>query len=347
MNDFKFIQSEKKKVQNSSPKTSSTTSAKIMRDPASGLWKKNEEVKIKEPKVDEISIPASQKKETVASLIAKSAVRLAQIGIDTPREDAEILLAFCLKTNRTGLYKLWREEVPSNLQVAFEEAVEKRVQRIPVGYITGKVSFLGLEFLVDQRVMIPRPETELMVQKIIELAKSWKEVTEYLIFADVGVGSGAISISCVYNLNFLKVYAIDISQDILEVARINTAKYHFENSITFLQGNLLEPLPEPAHIIAANLPYITNQEYQMLEPEIIRHEPKEALIGGNDGLWHIRNLLEMAPENLLKGGKIFLEIGEKQAKTVEKISKQHFPFAIVEVIKDLAGKERLVIVHTG
>lgn len=345
MKDFQFIYSEKQKEKQS--KRQDAKSTKIARDPVTGLWKNvipTESTKISPKELSKVKPKSS---ETVASLVAKTAVRLAQVGISTPRQDAEILLAFCFSTNLSGLYTLWREPIKEDLAEQYEAIVQRRLQREPVAYITGTVSFYGLNFMIDGRAMVPRPETELMVQKIIETAKTWAGVREFLVCADVGTGCGAIAIACAYHLNFLKIYGIDISDDILDLARLNAAQYHFENSIAFLKGNLLEALPEPVHVVIANLPYIAESEFEKLEPEIKNFEPKEAFLAGKDGLWHIRNLLTMAPEYLLRGGKIFLEIGDQQAQATQAIVNQYFTFARCEVLKDMAGKDRLLIVHTS
>ncbi|MEI6222472.1 MAG: peptide chain release factor N(5)-glutamine methyltransferase [bacterium] len=349
MKDYKHIETEKNKIlqKNTSDNQQPPPPAAYYRDPQTGLWKASATPTTQSEHKNPLLQPTVQKKETIASLIAKSAVRLAQSGIDTPRNDAELLLAFCLQTQLTGLYKVWNEPVPEEINQKYEIILEKRTQRMPVSYITGTVFFYGLEFIVDHRVLIPRPETELLVQKVIEYAKSWSSISKNLVFADVGTGSGVIAISSAYNLNFLKIYAIDISENILDLTRLNAARYNFESSINFLKGNLLEPLPEPAHLIVANLPYISNSEFLTLPPEITQHEPKEAFLAGEDGLWHIRHLLAMAPEYLLKGGKILLEIGEKQAAAVTSIAKEHFPLSLCETFKDLAGKDRVVVIHTN
>lgn len=321
----------------------------VVRDPNTGLWTTavEENSPKEETAAEQVLKQVTPQRQTIASAIAATSVRLARAGIDAPRQDAEILLAHAMNLTTPQLYQVWTEEIPSAAAQRYEDLILQRLQRIPVAYITGMAFFYGLPFVIDKRAMIPRPETEVMVERIIEHAKGWHEVTKYLVFADVGVGSGVITVSCAYHLNFLKLYAIDITENILELARINATKYHLEQNITFLQGNLLEPLPEPAHMIVANLPYISNAEFATLEPEVTQHEPKEALLAGDDGLWHIRELLKQAPERLLKGGKIFLEIGETQADAVVNMAKEHFRLASCEVVKDLAGKDRIVIIHTG
>jgi len=226
---------------------------------------------------------------------------------------------------------------------SYRQLIERRAQREPVAYIVGHKEFYGLAFFVDNRVLIPRPETELLVELSIEMAQA----RSLHLIADVGTGSGAIAVSLAVHLPQALVYATDASAKALEVAACNCRHHGVEGRVCLLQGHLLEPLSEPVDLIAANLPYISQAELAQLPPEISRYEPREALDGGSDGLDHIRCLLAQVGGYLRSQGAILLEIGAAQGPAVVALAKRHFPAAKVEVAKDYAGLDRVVIVSKG
>jgi release factor glutamine methyltransferase len=189
-------------------------------------------------------------------------------------------------------------------------------------------------------VLIPRPETELLVEKAIEISQ------RRAVVADVGTGSGAIAVSLAVHLPQALVYATDASRGALEVAARNCRRHCVEDRVHLLQGHLLEPLPEPVDLITANLPYVSQAELAQLPPDIRLYEPREALDGGPDGLDHIRRLLAQAGEHLKPRGVVLLEIGATQGEAVIALAKRHFPAARVEIAKDYAGLDRVVIVET-
>jgi release factor glutamine methyltransferase len=212
-----------------------------------------------------------------------------------------------------------------------------------VAYIVGHKEFYGLDLFVDNRVLIPRPETELLVERAIGIAVA----RSLCLIADVGTGSGAIAVSLAVHLPQVLVYATDASTRALEVAACNCRRHNVEDRVRLLQGHLLEPLPEPVDLIAANLPYVSQAELAQLPPEISRYEPREALNGGPDGLDYIRRLLARAGRYLSLLGVILLEIGATQGKAVTALAKRHFPAAKVEIAKDYAGLDRVVMVSKG
>jgi release factor glutamine methyltransferase len=225
-------------------------------------------------------------------------------------------------------------------------AIARRVSREPVAYIVGHREFYGLDFVVDPRVLIPRPETELLVEKVLEAIPAFQVQVDNLQLADIGTGSGAVAVSLAVNLSGATVYAVDASRGAIEITGVNAARHQVSNQVQPLLGDLCDPLPGPVHVIAANLPYIPGEQLGSLMPEIVHHEPLTALDGGADGLIYIRRLLRQATAWLLRGGVVVLEIGADQGPKVVNLSKQHYPQARVEIFRDYGGLDRVVRVNT-
>ncbi len=216
------------------------------------------------------------------------------------------------------------------------QLLERRLRGEPSAYITGHREFYGLDFMVDHRVLIPRPESELLVEKAIRLARS-QAISK---IADIGTGCGAIAISLAVNLPAATIYATDISSQALEVAGENCRRHGVTDRVILLQGDMLEPLPGPVDLIVANLPYVREADLPAGGP--LSFEPKLALNGGTDGLDKIRVLCRQAEEKLRNKGSMLLEIGEGQAEAVMAILHESFPSALIEIERDLAGIERVV-----
>jgi len=195
-----------------------------------------------------------------------------------------------------------------------------------------------MDLLVDRHVLIPRPETEELIERATALAHRWETPR----VVDVGAGSGAIAIALARRLPRALVYATDRSEAALAVARSNAQRCGVAERIVFLSGDLLSPLCAPVDLVVANLPYVSQAEYEALPLDIRLWEPREALVGGADGLDAIRALLLTAPEHLAPGGAILLEIGAEQGAEVAALAAQAFPCARVDVIPDLAGRDRIV-----
>ena len=275
-------------------------------------------------------------------VLAQASQRLSDAGVESPRWDAELLLAHVLGTNRAQVLA-WPERQLTPQQLArFQDLVARRSEREPLAYILGQWEFFGLAFEVDRRVLIPRPETELLVERALGMAR---RMTPPLRIADVGAGSGAIAVSLAVHLPEATVYALDESPDSLALAAENARHHGVGDRVHCLAGDLLAPLPEPVHLIAANLPYVTTEEWQDLAPEIRDYEPRAALDGGPNGLALIRRLLAAAAPHLLPGGAILLEIGAEQGKAATSLARQHFPKATVLLQQDYAGLDRLVIIE--
>ncbi|HEY78435.1 MAG TPA: peptide chain release factor N(5)-glutamine methyltransferase [Dehalococcoidia bacterium] len=250
---------------------------------------------------------------------------------DTPLE-SELLLRHTLKTDRVQLYLKPGDELTPQQDYEFWQLVERRVGGEPTAYITGHREFYGLDFHVDRRVLIPRPETELLVEKAISLARHCASIT----IAEIGTGCGAIAVCLALNLPRARIYATDISAVALEVASLNSDRHGVANRITLLHGDMLAPLPEPVDLIVANLPYIRRAELNDIR------EPLLALDGGPNGLDNIVKLGYQLVYKLRAGGQLLLEIGQGQASAVTSWLYRLFPGAGIETAPDLAGIERVV-----
>lgn len=286
--------------------------------------------------------------------------KLKEGGVETPALDADVLLAFVTGLDRAGLYRereraLTREEEP-----VFFALTGRRVKGEPVAYLTGEKEFMGFSFAVTPAVLIPRPETELLVEAALELLSgagnkgcgpagqdpgvTGRKAGSPLV-VDVGTGSGAIAVSLAAKLPRAQVYATDISPAAVAVAGKNAARHGVADRVSFFCGDLLEPLTGTGlaglvDLIAANLPYLTGAELSVL-PRDVRYEPTSALNGGSDGLALYRRLVPQAGKYLRPGGYLLIEIGPEQAKAAAAL----FPAAEWDVSarKDLAGRHRLII----
>jgi len=274
--------------------------------------------------------------------LGQAATALENAGIEEPRLDAEVLLAHALGITRAQLHAHPQRQLSTVELAHYRQLIERRARREPVAYIVGHKEFYGLDFFVDNRVLIPRPETELLVERGLEMAQA----RNLRLIADVGTGCGAIAVSLAVHLPQALLYATDASPAALEVAAHNCRRHGVEDRVRLLQGYLLEPLPEPVDLIVANLPYVSAAEWAQLPPEVSRYEPREALHGGPDGLNHIRSLLAQAGGYLKPAGAILLEIGATQGEAVITLAKRYFPAARVEIVQDYARLNRIVIVRT-
>ena len=264
--------------------------------------------------------------------------------------EAELLLGHVLGMSRTGLYTEPERSLTSAETERLRHLVQRRLDREPAAYILGHCEFYGINFYVDSHTFIPRPETELLVEKAVELARRISRRGEQTIIADIGTGCGAIAISLALALPQARIYATDISPSALQIAEVNCRRHGVNGRVELLQGNLLEPLPRGVDLIVANLPYVRDCEFRDLSPEIREHEPTIALAGGRDGLDKIREMLEQmrGKEDTHRNEGptcLLLEIGQGQAGMVASLVGNYFPEASVELISDLGGVERVVKVE--
>lgn len=263
----------------------------------------------------------------VREALDAAADALTAAGVDDPRLDAEVMLAAAMGTDRAALYADPDSKMEPAAAREFAEMVRRRVRREPVAYILGRAWFRQLELVVDGRVLIPRPETELLV----ELAQDRQRVL------DVGTGSGAIALAIANERAGVRVTGIDSSPDAVEVARANAARAGLE--VEFLIADLI--VGGPYELIVSNPPYVREGEWDSLQPEISLYEPREALLGGDDGLDIIRDLIPAAADVLVRGGRLAIEVGQGQSRTVESLFERS-GFTQVEAIRDLAGMPRVV-----
>jgi release factor glutamine methyltransferase len=258
--------------------------------------------------------------------------------------EAELLLMHALGLDRAHLYQRLTEPLSSEAIDAYRVVLERRVAREPLAYITGHREFFALDFETTRAALIPRPETETLVELAIAFALE-RFADQPITIADVGTGSGVIAVVLACELPLARIVATDVSADAIALARRNSARHDVYGRIDFREGDLLEPLTEPVQVIAANLPYVTTAQWESSPPEIHDHEPRVALDGGPDGLDVIRRLLAEAPLRLAESGVLFCEIGAWQGDDARELAREAFPRARVEVARDLAGRDRVLCVY--
>jgi release factor glutamine methyltransferase len=284
---------------------------------------------------------------SVLQTLNQASDTLAVAGCDTPRLDAEVLLAHALNRDRAWLYAHPEQILSSHQLSAYQSLVSCRARREPIAYLTGHKEFFGLEFIVTRDVLIPRPETE----RLVELTLEWMAATSSPpIIADVGTGSGAIAVTLAVHLPQAQVIATDTSPAALGIAQRNAARHGVADRVWYVQGDLLAPLAGGRrydYFIVANPPYLSQAELAAAPPEVARWEPRAALDGGPDGLSVIRRLLAMAADRLHASGAVLVEIGAGQGAEVLKLARRHFPQAIVEITRDYAERDRLLAVRPG
>lgn len=262
-------------------------------------------------------------------------------------QEAEVLLQHCLGINKVQLYMEPGTELKPEEESRFSQYLNRRMHLEPAPYISGRTEFFGLEFFVDSSVLIPRPESELLVEKVLKHIRDKDGNSQVsLLIADIGTGSGCLVIALSMSLPHCKALAIDISRESLKIARRNVLRHNVHSQIELIQGDLLSALEIPKlDIIVANLPYISFGEYEKLSGDGLKYEPTIALLGGSDGLFYIKSLLAQASEKLNQGSCLFLEAGAGQAPVVAEMARKYFVGAQVEIFRDLGGVERVVKVY--
>jgi len=292
---------------------------------------------------------------TISQLLDKSTKQLNKNKMQNPLFEAELLLSHVLKKSREYILAHPEKLLTKTLISNYHKLINKRLKGIPLAYIVGYKYFYGLKFLVNKNVLIPRPETELMVDEALKLLHSKKSTT----IIDVGTGSGCIIISIATKMSFgypkliFNYFATDISKLALEVAKKNAKIHKVNKKISFRQGNLLEPflknklkIDNCKLIIICNLPYLIPK--QLKNSPTIQFEPKLALSGGQDGLRYYRKLLKQIGRlcnKLYVIGYMLIEVDPSQSKEIKKLVKHHLPNSKIQIKKDLRGLNRLVIIR--
>lgn len=281
--------------------------------------------------------------ETVEQALVRARAALAGASDSEPL-DAPVLLAFVLGVDRAALITHPERTLTPDQSARFRALVARRAAGTPVPYLTGTRAFYGLDFAVTPDVLIPRPETE----HLIDAALAWAGGRRGLRVADVGTGSGAIAVTLATHLPDARVWAVDISPAAIAVASRNVDRYDLGERVRCVRGDLLEPLIAAdcrIDLIAANLPYVASDDLASLA--VAQHEPRLALAGGADGLDVIRRLLDHAPDVLAADGLLLMEIGAGQGARVCALAEAAFAGARVRLVADYAGHDRVVCVERG
>ena len=276
---------------------------------------------------------------TIAAQLKLATEKLKAAEVDSPRLDAEVLLAYVLHCRRLALYVKLKKVLTAEQITRYQNLIKRRLERIPVAYLTGHKEFMGLNFAVTPDVLIPRPDTEVLAQGVIENLYKFNRKIK---IADLGTGSGAICVSILKFAENVTAAAVDISKKALDIAHFNAEKFNVDDKITFYEGNLFEPLAgQTFEVIVSNPPYVSTADFKNLQPEI-ENEPEIALEGGADGLDFYRKIVEAAPKFLSDDGFLAMELGFKQSPAVKKLIEDNGNFKQIEIWKDLAGIERVI-----
>jgi release factor glutamine methyltransferase len=277
---------------------------------------------------------------SVAERLAHARAQLAAAGL-SPADaalDAEVLARHVLDWDRGALVVHGREAEPPGFAERFSALVARRAAREPVAQIIGHREFWGLDFEVTSDVLVPRPETEIIVEEAVAFAAS--HVCGRV--ADVGTGSGCLAIAIARELPDVHVFAIDVSPAALAVARRNAHRLDVAARVTCLEGNLLDPLRDTVDLIVSNPPYLPDGDVHTLQPEVLLHEPPAALFGGSDGLQVIRRLLSDAPPHLAANGRLVVEFGFGQRELVVELARLA-GWRVLRVRDDLQGIARTIV----
>ena len=287
----------------------------------------------------------SNKMWRVVDLLKWTSHYFEQHGVPNPRLDAEVLLGHLLEKSRLQLYLHFEMPVFQEHLTPFRELIKKRIEHTPVSYLTNRKEFMSVDFYVDERVLIPRPETEQLVETILTT-----ETGDSQRVLELGTGSGVIATSLAVHQPEWDIIATDISESALAVAQKNAETHVPAAQIRFLSGDLFEPIkamdPDGEirfDWIVCNPPYIKKTEWDTLSPDVRDYEPEIALFAGEDGLAVIRRLIVEAPEYLTPNGKLILEIGDAQADAIRTLINAEPAYCTYKLIKDYAGKERIVL----
>jgi release factor glutamine methyltransferase len=283
---------------------------------------------------------SGERRWTVVDLLRWTADYLGGKGIHNARLNGELLLAGVLGLGRLDLYLQFDRPLTAGELAAFRERVRRRARREPLQYIEGTVAFRDLVLRVDGRVLIPRPETEGLVQEVLD----WSRGRHALHVLDVGTGSGCIALALATEGPFVRVVGTDDSEPALELARENLRLSAPGAAVEFRAGDLLAAVAgERFDVVVSNPPYVGTREAGALEPEVREWEPRSALFAGEDGMEVYRALVPTAPGALRPGGLLALEIGAEQAAAVTRLVADTGAFGVPRVVRDLAGRDRVVL----
>jgi release factor glutamine methyltransferase len=277
----------------------------------------------------------------ISDAMADAAAKLSAAGVDSPKLVAQVLLAHTLGVPRAHIMAFSpKQPLQPHQFTTYRTLVARCVAGEPMAYVVGHTEFYALDFLTDRRALIPRPETEQLVE--LALARIKSQISSKPQIVDVGTGGGCVVVTLAVSLPDARFIATDISADALALAHENARRHKVSSRIQFLRGDLLAPVPLRAEGAVANLPYVTTAEWQSLPRHIREHEPRIALDGGADGLDLIRRLFSQAPRYVKSDGWVLAEIGATQGAAVSALARQAFPLAAVDLHRDYAGLTRVV-----
>lgn len=284
---------------------------------------------------------------TIRNILKWAIVTLKKSDIEFPETNADTLLAYLLSCDRARLYTNPENIIDDAVIRKYKELIYKRASHVPLQYITRQVEFMSLSFIVDERVLIPRPETEILVETVLNKAQEKEFANKSIIIMEIGTGSGNIAVSLAKNLSNAEIYTGDISEDALTLAQLNIQRHGVVDKVHILHGDFFGAFcnnVKKGHIdfLVSNPPYVSESEWKHLEPELRDHEPREALVGGKDGLCFYRRIVKESTDWLRPGGYLIIESGETQANTITKFMESDGHYEDIEITKDLQGKERVI-----
>jgi len=275
------------------------------------------------------------------NVLKEAVTALESCGLTNTRLDAEVLLSFCLKKDRTTFYSHPEEQLTEKELEEFRQLVERRKRGEPIAYITGKKEFWSLIFEVNRHVLVPRPETEILVEEVLKVCRG--EGRENPSILEIGTGSGAISVALASELKNAQIVAIDSSPGAVAVASRNAENNGVANSISFLVGDLFELVSGKFDIIVSNPPYISHEEYDRLPLDVRGFEPESALLAGTEGTEFHREIIQGGAGYLKKEGWLFMEIGSGQKDQVENMLKESRLYDNIAFRDDYAGIARIAL----
>lgn len=283
---------------------------------------------------------------TIKRLLEWTSAFFQRKNVDPPRLSAEMLLAHVIKVPRIKLYTDYDREIPPAELASFRELVKRASEEEPIAYLTGKAPFFNLEFQVSRDVLIPRPDTETLVENVLQLIRRTTGFESPRVL-DLCTGSGCIAAAIAHHHAAAAVVAVDISPTAVVVAKANIDRLKLTERVTVLEGNLFEPLSAlveqtPFDLIVANPPYISTAEMETLPRSVREYEPHSALEGGPDGLTIHRQILSGAGARIRSGGRVFLEIAYNQAERALAMAAEHSDFADARILKDFGGNDRVL-----
>ena len=283
---------------------------------------------------------------TVRRLLEWTTPFFTRKQVDSPRLAAELLLAHVLDVPRIKLYTDYERTLPEKQLTAYRALVQRASEHEPIAYLTGRAHFFNLEFEVTRDVLIPRPDTETLVENVVQLSRNQPGFEAPRVL-DLCTGSACIAAAIAHSLKNATILATDISEPAVAVARRNVERLNLADRVTVEPGDLFDPIsrqpdPQPFHLIVSNPPYVPTAQIEKLDRNVRDYEPLAALDGGLDGLVIHRRILTGAAERLLPGGRIFLEIQFDQGPTIKDIAADHKEFDDVRILKDYGGHDRVL-----